>query len=84
MKLDESLKIAKKSSKKVGELLSRTKDQTKDSEKSEVIYRFACGDCELPYSGPCLKRLKDNMVSHELSHSPKFNRFKILNWENIG
>lgn len=55
---------SKEISKKVGELFSRTKDKTKDSERSGVIYRIPCCDFALSIIGQCSRRLKDRMVSH--------------------
>ena len=57
---------------KLRDLLVKPKDKTTDMEKSDVIYKIDCGECNANYVGETGRLLKLRVKEHQRSNSPVF------------
>lgn len=57
--------IAKKNIKTVAKLYSKTKTALKDKDKSNVVYRIQCNNCDRAYIGQTSRVLHGRLISHK-------------------
>ena len=62
---DHKLKIVTYNNKTVGNLFSKMKDDIDKMDRSGLVYRIDCGDCECSYVGQTKQYFKTRLKQHE-------------------
>ena len=62
---EAGLKVALKPCKTIGNLFSLPKDPIEAHEKSQLIYKVPCGDCDFVYIGQTKRDLKSRINEHK-------------------
>lgn len=61
----DGIKIAKKQTKTVSRLYTKTKTPLPPLERYNVVYRMSCNNCDLKYIGQTSRNLKGRIISHK-------------------
>ena len=59
------MKVAKKPVKTFGNILTSPKDSIAEHEKSRLVYKISCADCEFVYVGQTRRDLKSHVAEHK-------------------
>lgn len=60
-----NVKVAKRNNKTVNRLFTKLKDPIPTWERSNVVYKIPCTDCQLSYIGQTSRNLKSRITSHK-------------------
>jgi len=79
-----NIQVISKPGQRVGQLLNKHKFKISNHDRSDIIYKIPCNNCEKSYIGETSKKLKDRIKQHQGTIKRQDNRYAIYNHSKIG